>query len=152
MNKNAHKTFKWSGTYLIFCNSPLLDEYFPTSLWQTGIKFLYIKQGHFIPSSHQLSLQVGKITNQKKSIFYFVFQQKPYIFDRTQVRRLRWPTYLWNLISMLPILRFTGPMTRSIVILEVPCIANKMYSYNWPNIVIKCLNIFLRVHISIYEC
>jgi hypothetical protein len=63
---------------------------------------LYIKQGHFIPSSHQLS-QVGKITNQKKSI-YFVFQQKPYIFDRAQIRRLRWPTYLWNLISMLPIL------------------------------------------------
>jgi hypothetical protein len=41
---------------------------------------------------------------------------------------------MWNLISMLPILRFTGPMTRSIVILEVPCIVTKMYSYHWPNI------------------
>ena len=73
MNKNAHKTFKWSDTYLIFCNSPLLDEYCPTSSWQTGIKLLYIKPGHFIPSSHQPSLQVGKITNQKKSYFLFCF-------------------------------------------------------------------------------
>jgi hypothetical protein len=26
--------------------------------------------------------------------------------------------------------------------LEVPCIVTKMYSYHWPNIVIKCLDIF----------
>ena len=151
MNKNAHITFKWSDTYLIFCNSHLLDEYCPTSSWQTGIKFLYIKQGHFIPSSHQLSLQVGKITNQK-SLFFILFFNKSYIFDRAQVRRLRWPTNMWHLISMLPILRFTEPMTRSIVILEVSCIVTKMFSYNWPNIVIKCLNICLRVHISKNEC
>jgi hypothetical protein len=70
VNINVHTTFKWSGTYLILCNSPLLDGYYPTSSWQTGIMFLYIKQGHFIPSSHQLSLQVGKIWNQK---VYFLF-------------------------------------------------------------------------------
>ena len=70
MNINVHTTFKWSGTYLILCNSPLLDGYCPTLSWQTGIMFLYIKQGHFIPSSPQLSLQVGKIWNQK---VYFLF-------------------------------------------------------------------------------
>ena len=70
MNINVHTTFKWSGTYLILCNSPLLDGYCPTLSWQTGIMFLYIKQGHFIPSSHQLSLQVGRIWNQK---VYFLF-------------------------------------------------------------------------------
>lgn len=53
---------------------------------------------------------------------------------------------------MFSIFRFIGPMTWDIVILKVPCIVAKMFDNNLPNIVIKCMNIFLRVDISIYKC
>jgi hypothetical protein len=100
------------------------------------------KAGMIISAYQSITIHSGKSVR--------LFTPADYLFAEIEVANL---SVEFDFYASNPQIHRTY-LTRSIVILEVPCIVTKMFSYNWPNIVIKCtcLNIFLRVHITIYEC